>query len=53
MKPDGCLSLVASAEHRKQMSLAILKEGEVSCKVSSSLPIASWQCEQKPAGYRG
>lgn len=53
VKPARCTSLVAPAGHRKQMSLAVLKEGEMSCKVSSSLPDTPWQCEQKPAGYRG
>lgn len=38
MKPAGCMSLVAPAGHHKQMSLAMLKERETSCKVSSSLP---------------
>lgn len=52
VKPAGCMSLAAPAGHRKQMSLAVLKEGEMPCKVSSSLPDTHWQCEQKPAGYR-
>lgn len=38
VKPAGCMSLVAPAGHHKQMSLAMLKERETSCKVSSSLP---------------